>query len=70
MSKFYKHSNNSHFYYLHLNCFFFLVLVKLKEMVGKRVMKWLCKVHGHSEEVDNVDLAKPKYSAPKLIIPA
>ena len=39
-------------------------------MVGKRVMKWLYKVHGHSEEVDNVDLAKPKYSAPKLMIPA
>lgn len=33
-------------------------------------MEGLSKTHGLSEEVGNVDLGKPKYSAPKLIIPA
>ena len=39
-------------------------LFKLKEMGGNQVMKGLSKILGHSEEVDNEDLAEHKYSAP------
>ena len=45
----------------------FFFSVKLKEMGGKRVTKGLSKIHSHSEDADNVDFAKHKYSAPNNI---